>query len=164
MKSLVSGTKVSFRTFPNPIVNLDFHMKTDPGLSWVSNDRQNSLELPTICKICNHAPISSKWPHSSITTFLEPKNTNFDMCINYFSYSKMAISKCKNGHFEEIGALLQILQIMGNSTLFYLCIIWLPCQPWSHPHMEMGIFLSSSPCLQRRFLRKTVWKLVIWNW
>ena len=28
-----------FPTFPNPIVNLDFHMKTDPGLSWVSNDR-----------------------------------------------------------------------------------------------------------------------------
>ena len=28
----------NFPTFPNPIVNLDFHMKTDPGLSWVSND------------------------------------------------------------------------------------------------------------------------------
>ena len=28
-----------FPTFPNPIVNLDFHMKTDPQLSWVSNDR-----------------------------------------------------------------------------------------------------------------------------
>ena len=26
-------------TFPNPIVNLDFHMKTDPGVSWVSNDK-----------------------------------------------------------------------------------------------------------------------------
>ena len=28
-----------FPTFPNAIVNLDFHMKTDTGLSWVSNDR-----------------------------------------------------------------------------------------------------------------------------
>ena len=28
-----------FPTFPNPIVNLDFHMKMDPELSWVSNDR-----------------------------------------------------------------------------------------------------------------------------
>ncbi len=27
-----------FPTFPNPIVNLDFHMKTDTGLSWVSNN------------------------------------------------------------------------------------------------------------------------------
>ena len=26
------------------------------------------------------------------------------------------MSKCKNGHFEEIGAWWQILQIMGNST------------------------------------------------
>ena len=28
-----------FPKFLNPIVNLDFHAKTDPGLSWVSNDR-----------------------------------------------------------------------------------------------------------------------------
>ena len=28
-----------FPTIPNPIVNLDFHMKTDLGLSWVSNNR-----------------------------------------------------------------------------------------------------------------------------
>ena len=28
-----------FPTFPNTIVNLDFYMKTDSGLSWVSNDR-----------------------------------------------------------------------------------------------------------------------------
>ena len=28
-----------FPTFPKPIINLVFHMKTDPGLSWVSNDR-----------------------------------------------------------------------------------------------------------------------------
>ena len=27
-----------FPTFPNPIVNLDFHMNTDSGLSWVWND------------------------------------------------------------------------------------------------------------------------------
>ena len=32
----------------------------------------------------------------------------------------MAISVNQNGHFEEMGALLQILQIVGNSTLFYL--------------------------------------------
>ena len=32
----------------------------------------------------------------------------------------MAIPELKNGHFEEIGGWLQILQIVGNSTLFYL--------------------------------------------
>ena len=32
----------------------------------------------------------------------------------------MAISVNQNGHFEEMGAWLQILQIVGNSTLFYL--------------------------------------------
>ena len=32
----------------------------------------------------------------------------------------MAISEYKNGHFEEIAAWSQILQIVGNSTLFYL--------------------------------------------
>ena len=32
----------------------------------------------------------------------------------------MDISVNQNGHFEEIGTWLQILQIVGNSTLFYL--------------------------------------------
>ena len=32
----------------------------------------------------------------------------------------MAISVNQNGHFEEMGAWLQILQILENSTLFYL--------------------------------------------
>ena len=32
----------------------------------------------------------------------------------------MAISEYKNGHFEEIAAWSQILQIVGNSTLIYL--------------------------------------------
>ena len=32
----------------------------------------------------------------------------------------MAISKYENGHFEEMAAWLQILQVVGNSTLFYL--------------------------------------------
>ena len=32
----------------------------------------------------------------------------------------MAIPKYKNGHYEEMAALLQILQIAGNSTLIYL--------------------------------------------
>ena len=32
----------------------------------------------------------------------------------------MAIPEYKNGHFEEMGAWSQILQIVGNSTLFYL--------------------------------------------
>ena len=32
----------------------------------------------------------------------------------------MAIPEYKNGHFEEIGAWSQILQIVANSTLFYL--------------------------------------------
>ena len=32
----------------------------------------------------------------------------------------MAISVNQNGHFEEMAAWLQILQIVGNSTVFYL--------------------------------------------
>ena len=32
----------------------------------------------------------------------------------------MAIPEYKNGHFEEMAALSQILQIVGNSTLIYL--------------------------------------------
>ena len=44
----------------------------------------------------------------------------YELYLNYFLPSKMAISEYKNGHFEEIGAWLQILQMAGNSTLFYL--------------------------------------------
>ena len=33
----------------------------DLDLSWMSNNRSNIIEFPTICRICNHAPISSKW-------------------------------------------------------------------------------------------------------
>ena len=122
------------------VVNLDFHMKTDPGLSWVSNNRENSVEFPTICRICNHAPISSKWPFwftemailwlkkyfSSIATYLEPKNTIFDQQIvfklfsNYFQHFKMAITEYKNGHFEEIRAWFQILDWGSNSAIFCL--------------------------------------------
>ena len=32
----------------------------------------------------------------------------------------MAIPEFRNGHFEEMAALSQILQIVGNSTLIYL--------------------------------------------
>ena len=32
----------------------------------------------------------------------------------------MAISVNQNGHFDEMGAWLQILQIEGHSTIFYL--------------------------------------------
>ena len=38
----------------------------------------------------------------------------------YFLSLKMAILLNQNGHFEEMGAWLQILQIVGNSTLFSL--------------------------------------------
>ena len=48
-----------FPATPNLIVSLDFHMKTDPVLSW-SNNRSNIIEFHTICRICNHAPIFSK--------------------------------------------------------------------------------------------------------
>ena len=40
-----------FATIPNPMVNLNFYMKTDPGLAWVSKDKLNSVEFPTICRI-----------------------------------------------------------------------------------------------------------------
>ena len=32
----------------------------------------------------------------------------------------MAIPEYKNGHFEKMAAWLQILQVVGNSTLIYL--------------------------------------------
>ena len=38
----------------------------------------------------------------------------------YFLSLKIAISVNQNGHFEEMESWLQILQIMGNFTLFYL--------------------------------------------
>ena len=34
-----------FPTLSNRILNLDFQMKTGPGMLWLSNDRQNSVEL-----------------------------------------------------------------------------------------------------------------------
>ena len=34
----------------------------------------------------------------------------------------MAIPEYKNGHFEEMAAWSQILQIVGNSTLFYVSL------------------------------------------
>ena len=40
--------------------------------------------------------------------------------LNYFPHSKMAISEHKNGHFEEIRGLLQILELGCNSTIFHL--------------------------------------------
>ena len=61
----------AFPTFQIPIVNLDFQMNTAPELSWVSNARLNSVELPTICRICDHAAIlKQKKSFLSITTYL----------------------------------------------------------------------------------------------
>ena len=40
--------------------------------------------------------------------------------IDHFPHSRMCISECKNGHFEEIRAWLQILEWGSNSTIFYL--------------------------------------------
>jgi hypothetical protein len=98
-----------FQVIPGPwataapaVVNLDFHMKTAPGLSWVSNEIQNSVELPTVCRICDHALISSKWPFqfsemailklkklfSFITTYLVDTIQDFFHCI-----SKMTLTK-----------------------------------------------------------------------
>ena len=60
-----------FPTFWNPIVNLDFHMMTASELSWVSNGGLNSVELPTICSICDHAAIlKKKTSFLSIRTYL----------------------------------------------------------------------------------------------
>ena len=44
----------------------------------------------------------------------------------------MAIPEYKNGHFEEMAAWSQILQIVGNSTLIYLS--------FDNCHIEMGNF------------------------
>ena len=46
----------------------------------------------------------------------------------------MAIPEYKNGHFEEIAAWSQILQIVGNSTLFY------PWQPWIRLCIQVQIY------------------------
>ena len=40
--------------------------------------------------------------------------------LDYFPYSKMAISEHKNGHFEEIRGWLQILELVSNFTIFHL--------------------------------------------
>ena len=43
-----------------------------------------------------------------------------------------------NGHFEKIGAWLQILKIVRNSTLFYLLLDTHDSPaPWVRPHMEV---------------------------
>ena len=48
----------------------------------------------------------------------------------------MAIPEYKNGHFEKMAAWSQILQIVGNSTLFYLLFD----THGSTGAIEMGIF------------------------
>ena len=54
-----------FPTFQSPIVNLA------PELSWVSNGGLNSVELPAICRICDHAAIlKKKTSFLSIRTYL----------------------------------------------------------------------------------------------
>ena len=50
--------------------------------------------------------------------FLGSKSVAIDE--KYIFSLKMAILVNQNGHFEYMGVWLQILQIVGNSTLFYL--------------------------------------------
>ena len=67
-------------------------MKMAPGLSWLSN----------IAKV-GYSRIRPLFQN------MEP----------YPYFFKMAVSVYQNGHFEEMEAWLQILQIVGNSTLLY---------------------------------------------
>ena len=46
-----------FPTFSNPILNLNFYINSDPGSIYLSNIRQNRLELCTNLRFCNQAPI-----------------------------------------------------------------------------------------------------------
>ena len=122
-------------------------MKTEPGLSWVSNNRQNSVKFPSICRICNNAPISSKWPFwftemailklkkyfLSIATYLKPKKTIFDQQIvfNFFSTHK-------NGHFRIQKFPFWRNKGMDANSGMKECTynIWHPWQLWSRLHME----------------------------
>ena len=47
-----------FPTFSNLILNLSFYTKADPKSTYMSNIQQNSVELWTNLRFCNHAPIS----------------------------------------------------------------------------------------------------------
>ena len=63
----------------------------------------------------------------------QKKNTIFEKYS-----SKMAIPEYKNGHFEEMAAWLQILEIVGNSTLIYLLFDTHDIP--GHLCIEMGFF------------------------
>ena len=68
----------------------------------------------------------------------------------------MAISEYKNGNFEEIGAWLQILQIVGNSTLFLATMTPLGNQirvvAFNVPQLTQASFLQKNQTLQNVFL------------
>ena len=78
----------------------------------------------------------------------------------------MAISEYKNGHFEEIGAWSQILQIVGNSTPLdthdtrplglssygngkFIALIYI-CEYWFWKHVQFGNTFS---CPGKEFYR-----------
>ena len=46
-----------FPTFSNPILNLNFYINADPGSTYMSNIRQNRVELCTNLRFCHQAPI-----------------------------------------------------------------------------------------------------------
>ena len=110
----------------------------------MSSNWQNSVEFPTICRICNHATISSKLPFwFTEVVILKLKKSIFyqlqhfwslkiqflikELYLHYFPHSKMAISEFKDGHFRiqkwpfwRKRAWLQILEWGSNSTISYL--------------------------------------------
>ena len=47
-----------FPTFSNLILNLSFYTNADPKSTYMSNIQQNSVELWTNLRFCNHTPIS----------------------------------------------------------------------------------------------------------
>ena len=48
----------NFPTFSNLILNLSFYTNADSKSTYMSNIQQNSVELWTNLRFCNHAPIS----------------------------------------------------------------------------------------------------------
>ena len=102
-----------------------------PGLSWLSN----------VAKVgyCRISPLFQN---------MEP----------YHYFFKMAVSVNQNGHFEEMEAWLQILQIVGNSTLLYQLLtldnrdspgsvsIWK--SNFTNQSWNCGENLSKSPCVK----------------
>ena len=128
------------------------------------HDVENWYDIILLFSICNHASISSKWLFwftetailstkkyfSLIATYLEPQNSIFDSrnVFEPFSTFWNGHFRLQNGHFEEIRAWLQILDLGSNSRISYIIFDTHDSAGlWSRRHIETWNLWSSSPCV-----------------